>query len=129
MRAKTKVVISAIACVLLIVFFLWVTRVISFSTGYSIKNSKDDFAKCLAEKGVKMYGAYWCSHCNNQKEMFWDSFRYINYIECDANGENANPSACIVAGIQGYPTWIINGKRYEGEKSFEDLSKLSGCKL
>jgi hypothetical protein len=25
----------------------------------------DNFAKCLTEKGVEMYGASWCSHCQN----------------------------------------------------------------
>ena len=27
----------------------------------------DGFAKCLSENGVKMYWAYWCPHCNDQK--------------------------------------------------------------
>lgn len=34
----------------------------------------DDFAKCLTEKGAKMYGTSWCGHCKNQKALFGDSF-------------------------------------------------------
>jgi hypothetical protein len=34
------------------------------------------FAQCLEGKQVKMYAAYWCPHCFDQKEMFGSSFRY-----------------------------------------------------
>ncbi|MEI8253857.1 MAG: hypothetical protein WCG25_09235 [bacterium] len=29
-----------------------------------------------------MYGTETCSHCIAQKELFGDSFKYINYIDC-----------------------------------------------
>jgi hypothetical protein len=34
----------------------------------------DSFAKCVAAKQARMYGAYWCPHCAEQKEMFESSF-------------------------------------------------------
>ncbi|MBD3210800.1 hypothetical protein GF318_05445 [Candidatus Micrarchaeota archaeon] len=70
-----------------------------------------------------MYGASWCSHCKDQKEMFGDSWKHIDYIEC--SGANA----CRKAGIRGYPTWEIDGNRYPGAASFEQLSSYSGCGL
>ena len=42
----------------------------------------DDFAKCLTQKSVVMYGAYWCPHCQAQKKLFGSSFKYVNYVEC-----------------------------------------------
>ena len=33
-------------------------------------DNHDDFAKCLNEKGLKLYGASWCPHCQEQKQMF-----------------------------------------------------------
>ena len=42
----------------------------------------DKFAQCLAEKQVKMYGLYWCTHCAEQERMFGSSFNYVTYIEC-----------------------------------------------
>lgn len=84
----------------------------------------DDFAKCLTEKGATMYGAEWCPHCRNQKAMFGTSFHYINYVECPQN-ENI----CKAKGIKGYLTWIINGKKYVGEKTLETLASLTGCPL
>jgi len=68
----------------------------------------DALAKCLTDKGVKMYGAYWCPHCQNQKKAFGDSFQYINYIEC-ADGQNGQTQICKDNGITGYPTWEFPG--------------------
>lgn len=88
----------------------------------------DALAKCLTEKGVKMYGAYGCPHCQNQKEAFGDSFQYVDYVECDAKGLNGNPTACEIAGIQGFPTWVIGGIKYSGEQELSTLAKIAGCK-
>lgn len=90
-------------------------------------DKKDALAKCLTEKGAKMYGAYWCPHCQSQKKDFGDSFQYVDYVECAANGPNANPAACKDAGIQGFPTWIIGGVQYSGEQSLSTLAKVAGC--
>lgn len=46
-------------------------------------------AQCLTKAGVKMYGTPTCSHCLDQKAMFGDSFKDINYIDC-----SATPNAC-----------------------------------
>jgi len=95
-------------------------------TGYFVKNDSDidKFAKCLSEKGVTMYGAEGCGHCKQQKEMFGDSFKYVNYVECPDK-----PDLCLEKGIKGYPTWIINGMLYLGAQSLETLSSLTGCNL
>jgi len=95
-------------------------------TGYfSIPAGKyDNFAKCLSQKGVVMYGAEWCTHCKNQKAMFGDSFKYVTYVEC-----TTSEAACTAAGVSGYPTWIINGKAYPGEQTLQSLSTLTGCPL
>jgi hypothetical protein len=85
-----------------------------------------DLAIRLKKIGAKMYGAYWCPHCTNQKKMFGQSFSQINYIECDPGGQNPQPNLCQKADIQGYPTWEINGKLYPGVQSLHDLAKLSG---
>ncbi|MBU0533137.1 hypothetical protein KKB44_06610 [Candidatus Micrarchaeota archaeon] len=101
--------------------------------GTNIKNENnnsvnyDTFAQCLAEKGVIMYGAYWCGHCNNQKAMFGDSWQYVDYIECSTSTGQAQE--CTDADITGYPTWEFSGQKVPGELSFEDISRYSGCEL
>lgn len=90
----------------------------------------DDFAQCLTDSGTKMYGAYWCPHCDTQKKMFGSSFDFAPYVECDARGNNADPAACQAAGIEGYPTWIFpDGERRSGETPLRTLAALSGCEL
>ena len=85
-------------------------------------------AKHLADTGAKMYGAFWCSHCIEQKEYF-GSGAEIPYVECFPDGcERGTPVAksCDAAKVEGFPTWIINGKKIEGEQTLEELAKLSG---
>jgi len=95
-----------------------------------IENGPDSFAKCLTKNNFKMYGAYWCSYCAAQKELFGNSFQYITYVEC---AEEDNPReqtiACQNAGISGYPTLEINGVKYPGGQTLEKISELSGCEL
>ena len=93
-------------------------------------NVNKDFAQCLSENGAKMYGAYWCPHCENQKQMFGDGREYINYIECSLPDGAGQTNECGDAGIRGYPTWeFADGGRVEGELSLEELSEKSGCKI
>lgn len=84
----------------------------------------DSFAKCLTQKGVVMYGAYWCPHCQRQKKLFGDSFQYVNYVECTKDVKK-----CQEKKIEGYPTWIFkNGERIAGEVSFDQLAQKTSCK-
>ena len=89
----------------------------------------DAFAQCLTDKGVMMYGAWWCPHCKNQKNLFGNSFKKIHSIECAQQGNpNAQTRECKEARINGYPTWVFaDGSRTEGEMSFDALSKKTDC--
>ena len=92
----------------------------------------DVFARCLTEKGVKMYGAYWCPHCAEQKQLFDASFEYAPYIECGVQGNTAKlQQVCIDAGIKHFPTWQFPpvGERVEGTMPLADLSFRTGCPL
>lgn len=83
----------------------------------------DEFARCLRDKGVTMYGADWCPHCRNEKNRFGSSFRFVPYVECPDE-----PDKCLELGIKGYPTWVFqDGRKLEGEQGLEKLSSESGC--
>ena len=84
----------------------------------------DEFAQCLTEKEIKMYGTGWCSYCQRQKDAFGSSFKYIDFVDCDKDKQE-----CISAGVQGYPTWKINEENYPGLQSLETLAQLSECEL
>ncbi len=120
MRAD-KLLIFAIATLALLLA--------SCSSGES-SQQLDTLAKCLSENNVIMYGAYWCPHCTNQKEMFGGSFQHINYIECSLPNRAGQTQQCADAGIKSYPTWEFkDGTRKTGELSVLQLSQLSGCSL
>ncbi len=84
----------------------------------------------LRQIGGTMYGAYWCPHCQEQKELFGSAFEQVPYVECSPNGPGT-PQApeCTEAGITSYPTWIINGRTYVGLRSLEALAAASGYPL
>jgi len=139
MDQKIRLVLTIVILFGLLFGFYFLTKAITQYTGYATnenytknetpKTKQDFFAQCLTDKGAEMYGAYWCGHCQNQKAMFGDSFKFIEYIECDSGGQNAHPEKCQKAGVTGYPTWKINGKLMPGEKTLELLANLTGCSL
>lgn len=90
----------------------------------------DSFATCITENGAKMFGAYWCPHCKDQKADFGESWDKVNYIECSLPGGRGQTEVCAQAGIQGYPTWEFgDGERVSGRQSFEALAQKTGCSL
>ena len=102
----------------LLVFSLWRRQDVQASP-------LDEFARCLRDKNVVMYGAEWCPHCQNQKKMFGDAFKFINYVECPKD-----PQRCLAVGINGYPTWVMpNGGKLVGEQKLETLSQKTNCPL
>lgn len=82
-------------------------------------------AKHLARTHAVMYGAYWCPHCNDQKTLFGGAARALPYVECDPAGANARPDLCKRAAVKAFPTWVIDGRAYEGTRSLEELAHLS----
>ena len=119
--SKTKILVGTFVVFLTGLFIYFKTRP---SSPY------DTFAQCLTGKGVKMYGAYWCPHCKEQKQMFGSSFKYVNYIECATPGTNIQNPICAKAKIKGYPTWeFADGSRIPGKLDFDTLSQKTNCPL
>jgi hypothetical protein len=94
------------------------------------KGRLDAFAQCLSSKGVKMYGAYWCPHCEEQKELFGTSFAYAPYVECGIEGSRVEQPVCVEAKIKNFPTWVFpDGTRVEGKLMMTALRDKNGCAL
>jgi hypothetical protein len=107
---------------------------------YAIRNSSSspeiELAKHLKQIGAKMYAAYWCPHCHDQKELFGkEAMQYLPSIECAPDGQNSQTALCqeVAPKVEqqtgqpfGFPTWEINGKYYTGTQSLEELAKVSG---
>ncbi|MBD2258047.1 vitamin K epoxide reductase family protein [Pseudanabaena sp. FACHB-2040] len=84
-------------------------------------------AQHLADTGATFYGAWWCPHCHDQKQLFGqEASQILPYEECSEADGQTQTQACQVAEVRGYPTWEINGQRYSGARSLTDLAQLSG---
>lgn len=90
----------------------------------------DEFAQCLKDKGVIFYGAFWCPHCQEQKEMFGSSVKFLPYVECSTPDGQGQTPICTQKNITGYPTWVFpDGTQESGALSLQELSQKSGCAL
>lgn len=83
------------------------------------------FAQCLGSRPVTMYGASSCSHCQNQKKLFGEAWRFVPYVECTVETQK-----CLERKVDGYPTWVFpDGSRLVGEQPLEKLARQSACLL
>ncbi|MEM3063796.1 MAG: hypothetical protein QW177_00325 [Candidatus Nitrosotenuis sp.] len=88
------------------------------------------FAQCLSDRGLTLYGASWCPHCQQQREMFGASQKYLNYVECSSPDGKSQTATCQIKNINTYPTWELpDGTRLIGTQSLTKLSEVSGCSL
>ncbi|XP_006649337.1 thiol-disulfide oxidoreductase LTO1 isoform X2 [Oryza brachyantha] len=101
------------------------TEITTESTPFAIA-----LAKHLRSIGAKMYGAFWCSHCNEQKQIFGrEATKILEYVECFPNGAGKGKkmaAECAAAGIEGFPTWVINGEVLGGDQELSVLAEESG---
>ena len=90
----------------------------------------DAFAQCLTDNDVTFFGAFWCPHCQNQKNLFGGAMEYVNYVECSLPDQSGQTQICIDENIETYPTWeFSDGTRVDGVQTLESLSARSGCSL
>ncbi|NCU28574.1 MAG: phage tail tape measure protein, partial [Candidatus Moranbacteria bacterium] len=59
----------------------------------------EEFTKCVANSGAKLYGTFWCPHCKNQKEAFGEAKEYLPYIECSTEDGQGQLEICAKEGI------------------------------
>jgi len=117
----------AVIIVLILVVALGFVLLVSYApkSPTAKAGTLDEFAQCVASKGLSMYGAYWCPHCQNEKAAFGDSFKYINYVECTVKTDE-----CTAKGVEQFPTWIFaDGTKFVGEQGLSGLAKDTGCVL
>ncbi len=82
------------------------------------------YAQCLQEKGITMYGTSWCPHCKHQKAEFGELFSYVNYVDCEQQ-----PKICRERKVTGYPTWLLPNGSEVDPGTIKDVAKASGCSL
>ena len=89
--------------------------------------AKIALAEHLSSVGARVFTAYWCPHCHDQKEAFGkEAAAKLQVIECAEDGANSQAQLCKQQGVQGYPSWQIKGVLDSGVKPLNTLADLSG---
>jgi len=80
----------------------------------------------LKSLNAKMYGAYWCSHCYDQKQSLGlPAFKEsVQYVECSKEGVDSQAKLCKERDVPGYPTWEIGGELFPGEQDLFELQEI-----
>lgn len=124
MKKETKYIIGIVIALAVIIGGI---SLLDTSTSKSTKY--DSFAMCLAEKGATFYGAFWCPHCQKQKELFEYSEK-MPYVECSTPDGKGQLEICTTKGVKSYPTWIFaDGSQMTGEVPLSNLAEKTGCAL
>lgn len=85
------------------------------------------FAACLEEADATLYTTYWSPHSQDQIDSLEGVQTSVEIVECDAEGQNAEPQRCQQSGVDTYPTWELNGELYEGYKTETALRNTLRC--
>ncbi len=113
---------------------------IAFTVQDSSGEAEIELAKHLKNIGAKMYSAYWCPHCYEQKKVFGIEAlqsKLVPFVECAPDGVDPQPAICqevadkvkkATGNSFGFPTWEINGQYYAGQQPLTELAKVSGYK-
>jgi len=101
---KIKISIIIIFVVLVVVLIL------AYRNNGGLSDKYDTFATCLKDKGATFYGASWCPHCNDQKDLFGSAKKSLPYVECSSDDESGQAQVCKDQKIESYPTWTFSNE-------------------
>jgi hypothetical protein len=115
--------------VTILIFVIAIAGILAYQS--TLPGKHDVFASCLVEKGAKMYGAWWCPHCQEQKKDFGKSWSILvdsgAYVEC-STAQKTITELCEKENIDGYPTWrFADGSEVGGRVSIATLEAKTGC--
>jgi len=102
-----------IAVVIIIILVIYLIRENGGGTEEEIQ--------CIAESSLLVVKEG-CSACAYQKNIIGENLDKFKIIDCAYE-----PQKCVELEIEHVPTWIINGEKYEGARSIEELKNLTGC--
>ena len=95
---------------------------------------RNALARCMTEKGWRLYASATCPHCLKQREILGDAYSLIDSIECYAHAPNSQVELCVEKKILKVPAWSLEKegkvlKRVTGAYPLKKLAELSGCEF
>ena len=119
-----RVLVTIIAGAVLIFAFYFITGSITKYTGYLVseESKQSDFEKCLIEKDIELYINSANSYETLNRMNVKDNLDKISIKNC----LNDN-MYCLEKNVTNFPTWIINGEKFERDLTDRELGEISGC--
>ena len=126
-RSNTLYYVIGLIVVVIVAFIL-------FSNKEAGPGKYDELAQCIVESGAKLYSAWWCPHCSDQKKAFGNSFKILDeggvHVECSPGGIKYFSEFCKSQGVSGTPTWMFpDGTKQSGKLSLEVIAQKTNCAL
>jgi thiol-disulfide isomerase/thioredoxin len=85
------------------------------------------FGQHLKDQGVIFYGAFWCSHCQEQKKRMGKEVWEQIYVECSTPDGRGQLDVCKEAGVDSYPTIVFkDGTKKVGVIDIAELEERTG---
>ena len=125
---KSHILYIVSASILICLVFAGIFSFTSARNGSGTSEELLTLATCISDAGAKFYGAFWCSHCQQQKKDFGDASDALPYVECATPDGRGQTEICVQEKIEGYPTWVFaNGERVSGHVALASLAEATGC--
>lgn len=118
MKKNTKNILITILFIAVVVIIAIVIIHLTKKTSGIVDES---VAKCIGQNSI-LYVQLGCSHCEDQKNLFGNSYQYLNVTDCFYE-----TGVCINNSIEATPTWVIKDQRYVGVQTVEKIKELTGC--
>ena len=113
-------------------FFIIVVIAVFLFSNKTQLGKYDELAQCVVDSGAKLYSAWWCPHCSDQKEAFGSSFKILDeggvHVECSPSGIRYFSDFCKSQGVSGTPTWVfLNNTKQSGKLPLEVIAQKTNC--
>jgi len=84
-----------------------------------VKQNNEGFDAHEPKPELKFYMTTWCGYCKAAKLNVFDAFKSdkVTLVTIDCDKEDAK---CSAAGIEGFPTLVLNGETFQGSASDPD---------
>ena len=126
-----KGILFGIISVVILGLIFGLSKSASYSEESALQNSElTAFRECVQDSEATFYGAFWCSHCRDQKTLLGvkKESEMPFYVECSTPDGNSQTVECIEKAIQSYPTWMFSDGSFQtGVMSLSELASKTGC--
>ena len=109
--------------VVLVLALYFVANSITSHTGFIVGEVSSSFEGCLKDKDIRLY----VEDYDVMKLRELKTTEFLGSVEL--SGCVLNKIECLKEGVIEYPTWVIEGKKIEGDIDVFRLADEAGCEM